>query len=498
MELNLTSNYYESQGVSALHVAIKKHNESMVEYLLNVTNINIGDSALHAIRKNNANILLLILDKLGNEFEAVGHSGESSDFPDHITPLMLAADLGHYELIEILLERGHRLSKPHLPNCCCSTCAERLNSDDLLHAQTRRLTLYRAISNPAYICHTSDDLILTSFELSHELELCASAYPEFRSAYTKLSETTSNFAVDLIRYCRSTHEVELVLKQRRGISGQFLYPRLVLAMDYRQKAFVSHPNTQQVLETTWSGDWCGWHMYGPVTRAIVVLFRGLLLPLITIAYIFVPGHSSVQRLSLPVNKMISHVASYVIFLALIFAQSNANQAQRKHGPTVTGLEPFLALYVLGFIWSSFRMAIVQGPRRYFRMLWNWYDLIMLFLFVNTFLFWTAAYLDTRSYTDVERKYWYYLDPTLIAEGLFCFATIMAFFRLLFLCQLSYHLGPLQISLGKMSLDIAKFIIIFTVIIISFTAGNLFIIKYLCYSFHNLNKLMNIYITIFKQ
>lgn len=73
--------------------------------------------------------------------------------------------------------------------------------------------------------------------------------------------------------------------------------------------------------------------------------------------------------------------------------------------------------------------------------------------------------------DLERKYWHEHDPTLIAEGTFCIATIMAFLKLLFICQLDATLGPLQMSLGKMINDVAKFIIIFTIILIAFSAGN---------------------------
>lgn len=97
---------------------------------------------------------------------------------------------------------------------------------------------------------------------------------------------------------------------------------------------------------------------------------------------------------------------------------------------------------------------------------------MLGLFVITFLFWGAALVDVKKngQRDLERKYWHKYDPTLIAEGTFCIATIMAFLKLLFFCQLDHVLGPLQMSIGKMINDVAKFIIIFSIIIIAFSAG----------------------------
>ena len=99
---------------------------------------------------------------------------------------------------------------------------------------------------------------------------------------------------------------------------------------------------------------------------------------------------------------------------------------------------------------------------------------MICLFVLAFLFWIAAAIDVQinGQRNLERKYWHKFDPTLIAEGIFCIATIMAFFKLLFVCQLDYRLGHLQISLGKMVTDVAKFMVIFSIIIMAFSIGNI--------------------------
>lgn len=99
---------------------------------------------------------------------------------------------------------------------------------------------------------------------------------------------------------------------------------------------------------------------------------------------------------------------------------------------------------------------------------------MIFLFILTFLYWITAALDVKinGQLELERKYWNMYDPTLIAEGIYCLATIMAFLKLLYICQLDYHLGPLQLSLVKMIKDVLKFIILFTIIILAFSAGNI--------------------------
>ncbi|KAF2897538.1 hypothetical protein ILUMI_08636 [Ignelater luminosus] len=464
------------QGISALHLAVQSRNEGIVEFLLAQRNIDIGDCVLHSVRDNQLKILKMLLEKLqetapGLEFVGVTHS---SDFPDHVTPLILAAQCGHFEIIEMLIERGHQISKPHPPDCLCSECKIRLENDDLLHSETLRLNLYRAVTNPAYICHSTHDPILTAFQLSQELRKCAMIVPEFRAAYNQLAADISTFAVELIGCCRSSEEMELILRQKTGLtsSGQYLFPRLVLAMDYKQKEFVAHPNTQQILESAWHGDWYEWKLKTNAIRALYPIYRLIMLPVIAIMCVVVPRNALVKHWDIPLNKMISHNAAYILFLIIIFLESDMDKAEQKRRPPSSGLEPVIVLYVIGNIWSCCRLCAIEGPRRYFRKMWSWHSLIMYFLFVCTFLFWIVSVMDVKhnDQLDLERKYWHHLDPVLLAEGTFAIATIMAYFRLLFLCRLNYYLGPLQISLGKMSADIAKYMTIFVIIIFAFTIG----------------------------
>jgi transient receptor potential cation channel subfamily C protein 4 len=66
---------------------------------------------------------------------------------------------------------------------------------------------------------------------------------------------------------------------------------------------------------------------------------------------------------------------------------------------------------------------------------------MMQLFWAWFSFWLVA---MSSHEKLERKFWPSLHPALVAEGLLAAATILAFGRLLFLCQLHYKLGPMQV------------------------------------------------------
>lgn len=109
------------QGISALHLAVKSGHEDMVEYLLTDPTIEIGDVHLYAIRDNHPIILRMLLDALHAtdpllEYMACSNSPE---FAENVTPLILAAEAGHYEIIGMLIGRGHQIPVPHPPRCFC-------------------------------------------------------------------------------------------------------------------------------------------------------------------------------------------------------------------------------------------------------------------------------------------------------------------------------------------------------------------------------------------
>lgn len=69
-----------------------------------------------------------------------------------------------------------------------------------------------------------------------------------------------------------------------------------------------------------------------------------------------------------------------------------------------------------------------------------------------------------------REEWEMWHPTLIAEALFAIANIFSSLRLISLFTANSHLGPLQISLGRMLLDILKFLFIYCLVLLAFANG----------------------------
>lgn len=128
------------------------------------------------------------------------------------------------------------------------------------------------------------------------------------------------------------------------------------------------------------------------------------------------------------------------------------------------------------IWAECKQIWDEGLNGYVRQSWNWLDFIMLSLYLCTFALRCVAWYQLTYYPDkygereIPRLNWPENDPTLISEGVFAVANVFSFARIIYLFQASPYLGPLQISLGCMLVDIAKFMFIFFLVLTSFACG----------------------------
>ena len=69
-----------------------------------------------------------------------------------------------------------------------------------------------------------------------------------------------------------------------------------------------------------------------------------------------------------------------------------------------------------------------------------------------------------------REQWHAYDPYLISEGLFGAGMISSFLKLVHIFSINPHLGPLQISLGRMVVDILKWALLYTLVLFAFGCG----------------------------
>ncbi|XP_068123195.1 short transient receptor potential channel 4 isoform X2 [Hyperolius riggenbachi] len=110
-----------------------------------------------------------------------------------------------------------------------------------------------------------------------------------------------------------------------------------------------------------------------------------------------------------------------------------------------------------------------GLQDYVHDWWNLMDFVMNSLYLATISLKIVAY--SRYNTEyLVRNDWDMWHPTLVAEALFAIANIFSSLRLISLFTANSHLGPLQISLGRMLLDILKFLFIYCLVLLAFANG----------------------------
>ncbi|XP_045778485.1 transient-receptor-potential-like protein isoform X2 [Maniola jurtina] len=498
-------NCVDALGRGALTLAIDGENMEMLELLV-VMGVQTKDALLQAINAEFVEAVELLLEHEELIHKDPGlHSWQkveldTATFSPDVTPLMLAAHKNNYEIIKILLDRGATLPDPHDVRCGCDTCV-RLSTEDSLRYSMARLNAYRALSSPSLIALSATDPILTAFQLSWELRTLAFAEQESKNEYLELRRRVQKFAVDLLDQTRGSHELAIILNHDPEAppfedGDPMKLARLELAIDFKQKKFVAHPNIQQLLAAIWYEGVPGFRRKSPMEKFMIILRVAMMFPFYCTMYMIAPNCATGRLMRKPFMKFLIHASSYLFFLFILILVSLRAEVeviqlfgtenmvkqlqlelkkQRGNGPTY--LEMVVAFYVLGFIWEETQEIYVQGIRSYLRNMWNFIDFTRNFLYVMVAFLRFAAYIQQAAEISknpqtrfIPRENWDAFDPQLIAEGLFAAANIFSALKLVHLFSINPHLGPLQISLGRMVIDIVKFFFIYSLVLFAFACG----------------------------
>ncbi|NWT97193.1 TRPC4 protein, partial [Urocynchramus pylzowi] len=397
-----------------------------------------------------------------------------SEFTPDITPIILAAHTNNYEIIKLLVQKGVSVPRPHEVRCNCVECVSSSDVDSLRHSRSR-LNIYKALASPSLIALSSEDPFLTAFQLSWELQELSKVENEFKSEYEELSRQCKQFAKDLLDQTRSSRELEIILNYRddnsliEEQSGNDL-ARLKLAIKYRQKEFVAQPNCQQLLASRWYDEFPGWRRRHWAVKMLTCVVIGLLFPVFSVCYLIAPKSPLGLFIRKPFIKFICHTASYLtfLFLLLLASQHIDRSDLSMQGPPPTIVEWMILPWVLGFIWGEIKQMWDGGLQDYIHDWWNLMDFVMNSLYLATISLKIVAFSKYSGL--VPRESWDMWHPTLVAEALFAIANIFSSLRLISLFTANSHLGPLQISLGRMLLDILKFLFIYCLVLLAFANG----------------------------
>ncbi|XP_060539350.1 LOW QUALITY PROTEIN: short transient receptor potential channel 4-like [Pantherophis guttatus] len=470
-------NCIDPLGRTALLIAIENENLEFIELLLSF-NVYVGDALLHAIRKEVVGAVELLLNhkKPSGEKQVPPTllDTQFSEFTPDITPIILAAHTNNYEIIKLLVQKGVSVPRPHEVRCNCVECVSSSDVDSLRHSRSR-LNIYKALASPSLIALSSEDPFLTAFQLSWELQELSKVENEFKSEYEELSQQCKQFAKDLLDQTRSSRELEIILNYRDDNSlleeqSENDLARLKLAIKYRQKEFVAQPNCQQLLASRWYDEFPGWRRHHWAVKMLTCIIVGFLFPAFSVCYLIAPKSRLGLFIRKPFIKFICHTASYLtfLFLLLLASQHIDRSDLNMQGPPPTIVEWMILPWVLGFIWGEIKQMWDGGLQDYIHDWWNLMDFVMNSLYLATISLKIVAF---SKYSGLlARQSWDMWHPTLVAEALFAIANIFSSLRLISLFTANSHLGPLQISLGRMLLDILKFLFIYCLVLLAFANG----------------------------
>ncbi|KAG9351782.1 hypothetical protein JZ751_023033, partial [Albula glossodonta] len=214
--------------------------------------------------------------------------------------------------------------------------------------------------------------------------------------------------------------------------------------------FVAQPNCQQLLASRWYDEFPGWRRRHWAGKFLTCVFIGLLFPLFSFCYLIAPKSRYGLFIRKPFIKFICHTASYLtfLFLLLLASQHIVTTDPNRQGPVPTTVEWMILPWVLGFIWTEIKQMWDGGFQDYIHDWWNLMDFVMNSLYLATISLKVVAYV----------------------KAVFAIANIFSSLRLISLFTANSHLGPLQISLGRMLLDILKFLFIYCLVLLAFANG----------------------------
>ncbi|XP_078594543.1 short transient receptor potential channel 5-like [Branchiostoma floridae x Branchiostoma japonicum] len=472
-------------GRTAVEVAVDSGSLEAAEMLLD-HGVHAGRALLYAIDKENVEAVELLLDRdtSGDEAFSGGIEMENCAFHPEMTPVKLAATRNNYHILKVLLDRGFPVPSP--------------DSYQWTTVQTSRawLTAYRAVCSPSLILLTSPDPFRTCFRTARALRNACWKREQYRAQLEELADQCETFACELLDEVRDSDELDTVLEfhHEEATDKDLHCGTLEVAVEMEQKKFGSHALSFEYAVKLNSGDLHDlldskaaqqWAMWQWVLFMVAV---AILHPFLTILNILAPTTKLSRVMTIPIIRGMCwffSVADLLIVLtveAQMYRVSNEEIDKMVQNIPTSGLrlswtQAVIFIWMSGFTVDQINKVWYQGLRRYFKSFWNLLDFMAVALYTTyaTLRFLAIVQWDTYYGHDISldwaaRAKWNSFQPVMVADALYAVFTMTVFLRAMYFMRMSRNMGSLQISFGRMVLDIIKFVIFLGLVDIAFACG----------------------------
>ncbi|XP_035677773.1 short transient receptor potential channel 5-like [Branchiostoma floridae] len=277
-------------GRSVLELAVDSGSREVAEVLLD-HGAPIGDALLYAIDRQDVGVVRILKERaltetLGRTYGVDSEDG-SSAFPSYMTPVMLAAMMNNYDILEMLLQAGFPTPAPD---------DYRWTTD--ISESIAWLDAYRAVCSPSYILLTSPDPFRTAFRTAKALRDVLWKREQYRPELEQLADQCETFARELLDEARSTKEAGAILEHLCSPEDSpYKKPvsTIQLAVDLQLMQFTTHPfcfeyvnqrKFQEIID--FHQVFQGWENASSVYPIVLSVTVGLAYPFLCLAHLLAP------------------------------------------------------------------------------------------------------------------------------------------------------------------------------------------------------------------
>ncbi|KRX86819.1 Short transient receptor potential channel 1 [Trichinella pseudospiralis] len=298
-------------------------------------------------------------------------------FPDYLTPIIVAAQMGNYKMIKLLVEMGYRVPVPHRAGCICNECEIEKN-------------------------HKDDDI------------------------YSGLKENLRRLPTALILCCQTEEEAAVMLKESQGapVGSLTAFPRVSVAIDTDQKDFLNDPRCLTVLKKKFKGEWADWNGLSNSEKVARIAVHTVGYPITSLVNVLTNG-KVFKSYSTPVARFISFATSYVIFLMCLIAFTQYKERRDLRGAPDSPFNAFM---------NSWLEVKHHGQPYAHRVHWDPYHPTLLFEVLFTFASVMASW-RLFYFFQIFRAY----GPIVISIGR-CVKDILIFLSIFVVVVGSFALG----------------------------------------------------------